>query len=205
MSASPSRLPRWIDLGLIPALSLASALLVGGIIVALLGESPWLALRLVVAGAVGTQEGLGYTLFYATNFIFTGLAVAVAYHAGLFNIGAEGQAYIGGLGVGLVALAGGSWPAWGVLPLTIVGGAVFGAFMNAGQFCCSTERVYVVESIYDEFVRRVLEKVKTLRQGASGEFDVGPMIWPQQLELVELHRCADDCRLEGHQIGRAHV
>ena len=127
MSASPSRLPRWIDLGLIPALSLASALLVGGIIVALLGESPWLALRLVVAGAVGTQEGLGYTLFYATNFIFTGLAVAVAYHAGLFNIGAEGQAYIGGLGVGLVALAGGSWPAWGVLPLTIVGGAVFGA------------------------------------------------------------------------------
>jgi simple sugar transport system permease protein len=127
MSASPSRLPRWIDLGLIPLLSLAAALLVGGIIVALLGESPWLALRLVVAGAVGTQEGLGYTLFYATNFIFTGLAVAVAYHAGLFNIGAEGQAYIGGLGVGLVALAGGSWPAWGVLPLTIVGGATFGA------------------------------------------------------------------------------
>jgi simple sugar transport system permease protein len=93
-------------------LSLAAALLVGGVIVALLGESPWLALRLVVAGAVGTQEGLGYTLFYATNFIFTGLAVAVAYHAGLFNIGAEGQAYIGGLGVGLVALGGGSWPAW---------------------------------------------------------------------------------------------
>ena len=45
-------------------------------------------------------EGIGYTLYYATNFIFTGLAVAVAFHAGLFNIGGEGQAYIGGLGVG---------------------------------------------------------------------------------------------------------
>jgi ABC-type uncharacterized transport system permease subunit len=127
MSESSSRLPRWMDYGLIPVLSLAAALAVGGVIVALLGESPWLALRLVVAGAVGTQEGLGYTLFYATNFIFTGLAVAVAYHAGLFNIGAEGQSYMGGLGVGLVALALGGWSAWLVLPATLVGGALFGA------------------------------------------------------------------------------
>ena len=45
-------------------------------------------------------SAIGYTLYYATNFIFTGLAVAVAFHAGLFNIGGEGQAYIGGLGCG---------------------------------------------------------------------------------------------------------
>ncbi len=43
-------------------------------------------------GALGSGEGIGFTLFYATNFIFTGLSVAVAYHAGLFNIGSEGQA-----------------------------------------------------------------------------------------------------------------
>lgn len=66
-----------------------------------------------------------------------------------------------------------------------VGGAVFGAFMNTGQFCCSTERVYVVADVADEFTRRVVDKVKSLRQGASGEYDVGPMIWPQQLEIVE--------------------
>ena len=41
-------------------------------------------------------EGLGFLLYYATNFIFTGLAVAVAFHAGLFNIGGEGQAYMAG-------------------------------------------------------------------------------------------------------------
>ena len=55
-------------------------------------------------GALGYEEGLGYTLYYATNFVFTGLAVAVAFHAGLFNIGGEGQAYVGGLGIALVAL-----------------------------------------------------------------------------------------------------
>src|SRR6185369_4120300 len=45
-----------------------------------------------------------------------------------------------------------------------VNGAVFGAFMNTGQYCCSTERVYVVDSIAAEFTRRVVEKVKTLKQ-----------------------------------------
>src|SRR6185436_8836081 len=55
-----------------------------------------------------------------------------------------------------------------------VGGAVFGAFLNAGQVCCSTERVYVVEPVADELTRRIVEKVKSLKQGVSGEFDLGP-------------------------------
>jgi acyl-CoA reductase-like NAD-dependent aldehyde dehydrogenase len=79
-----------------------------------------------------------------------------------------------------------------------VGGAVFGGFMNAGQFCCSTERVYVVESIADEFTRRVVEKVKALKQGRDGEFDIGPMIWPQQLEVIERH--VEDARAKGAKI-----
>ena len=44
-------------------------------------------------GAVGYPEAIGYTLYYTTNFVFTGLAVAIAFHCGLFNIGGEGQAY----------------------------------------------------------------------------------------------------------------
>jgi acyl-CoA reductase-like NAD-dependent aldehyde dehydrogenase len=64
-------------------------------------------------------------------------------------------------------------------------GAVFGAFLNAGQFCCSTERVYVVESLFEEFTRLVVEKTKTLKLGTAGEFDIGPMIWPKQLETIE--------------------
>ncbi len=126
MSAG-GRLPRWAEYGLLPLVNLAAALLLSGIVVRLIGESPWAALKLMVAGAFGSQDSIGYTLFYATDFVFTGLAVAVAFHAGLFNIGGEGQAYIGGLGVGLVGLAMGAWSAWVVIPAMIAAGCVFGA------------------------------------------------------------------------------
>jgi len=66
-------------------------------------------------------------------------------------------------------------------------GAVFGAFANAGQVCISTERVYVVDSVADEFTRRVLQETAALRQGALGEFDVGAIIRPEQLEIIEAH------------------
>ena len=52
----------------------------------------------MIKGAFGDGVGIGFTLYYATDFIFTGLAVAVAAHAGLFNIGGDGQAYVAGLG-----------------------------------------------------------------------------------------------------------
>lgn len=126
MSAS-AKLPRWAEVGVLPLVNLIAAMLLSGLIVKLIGESPWEALKLMAVGAFGSQEAVGYTLYFATNFVFTGLAVAVAYHAGLFNIGAEGQAYVGGLGTGLVCLWCGGWPFWAVLPLAILAGAGFGA------------------------------------------------------------------------------
>ena len=125
--SAPKELPRWADLLLLPLAGLAVALLLSGGIVALLGESPVQALKLMVDGAAGSQEAIGYSLYYATNFIFTGLAVAVAFHAGLFNIGGEGQAYIGGLGAGLVCLWLGHWPFWAVLPVAVLAAAGCGA------------------------------------------------------------------------------
>jgi acyl-CoA reductase-like NAD-dependent aldehyde dehydrogenase len=77
-------------------------------------------------------------------------------------------------------------------------GAVYGAFANAGQVCVSTERVYVVDEVADEFVRKVVERTAELRQGTSGEFDVGPMIWPHQLEVVERH--VDEARAQGARV-----
>ncbi len=127
MNTTSKELPRWADLLLLPLLGLIAALLISAGVIALLGESPWQAMKLLVDGAFGSQESIGYSLFYATNFIFTGLAVAVAFHAGLFNIGAEGQAYIGGLGAGLVCLWFGNWPFWAILPLAILAAAGFGA------------------------------------------------------------------------------
>jgi len=64
------------------------------------------------------------------------------------------------------------------------GGALAGGFLNAGQFCCGTERVYVVEEVADRFIQKVVERTRALRQEASGEFDVGAMFWPRQLEIV---------------------
>jgi simple sugar transport system permease protein len=82
----------------------------------------------MLTGAFGYDEGVGYTLYYTTNFIFTGLAVAVAFHASLFNIGGEGQAYIGGLGVGLVFLLLDQYlPALLLIPIGIIAAGLFGA------------------------------------------------------------------------------
>jgi simple sugar transport system permease protein len=120
-------LPRWADLLLLPLVSLAVALLVAGGVVALVGQNPLEVTRVLVIGAFGTARGLSYTLYYATTFVFTGLAVAVAFHGGLFNIGGEGQAILGGLGTGLVALWwSASLPAWLMLPVMLVAGALFG-------------------------------------------------------------------------------
>ena len=66
-------------------------------------------------------------------------------------------------------------------------GAVYGAFANAGQVCTSTERVYVVDPVADDFTARVVEKTAELRQGPGGEADVGAVIFPEQLEVIERH------------------
>lgn len=128
MSRPYAKLPPAIDYGLIPILNVAVAFLVAGLVVLVVGESPVEAARLMMQGAFGYGEGVGFTLYYATNFILTGLAVAVAFHGGLFNIGGEGQAYLGGLGVALVALGlGGVLPWWLTLPLAMLAAFAFGA------------------------------------------------------------------------------
>ncbi len=125
--STPRPLPAWADVVLVPLLSVASALLVGGLVMAAIGVDPWSAMRALVGGSLGSGEGLGFTLYYATDFIFTGLAVALAFQAGLFNIGAEGQAYVGGLGAALICLHGGALPPWLLIPAGIAGAALFGA------------------------------------------------------------------------------
>jgi general nucleoside transport system permease protein len=105
------KMPKWADVVLIPLISVILALIVSGLVVAIIGESPLEAMQIMVRGAFGSAYGWGYTLYYATNFIFTGLAVAVAFHARLFNIGGEGQAAVAGVGVAVILL-GVAWPHW---------------------------------------------------------------------------------------------
>ncbi len=121
-------LPRWIDALVVPLVNVVAALLLSAVIILMLGENPFSAMRYLVGGAIGSEEALGYTLFYATSFVFTGLSVALAFHCGLLNLGSEGQAYIGGLGVALVCLAAGNMPTAMVFVMAVGGGVLFGAF-----------------------------------------------------------------------------
>ncbi len=120
-------LPVWADVVLVPILSLILAMFFSALVILGIGADPIDAVKTMLVGAVGSSYAWGYTLYYATSFIFTGLAVTVAFHAGQFNIGGEGQAQIGGLGVAVVCLAL-PWPHWTLaLPAAIVGAALFGA------------------------------------------------------------------------------
>ncbi len=128
MSTPNKSLPVWADVILIPVINITMALIVAGLVIFAIGENPFKAFEVMFQGAFGYAEGIGYTLYYATNFIFTGLAVAIAFHAMLFNIGGEGQAYIGGLGVALVLLVfDHALPFWALLPLAIGAAMLFGA------------------------------------------------------------------------------
>ncbi|OUD08989.1 sugar ABC transporter permease [Marivivens niveibacter] len=122
-----NKMPNWADTILVPLLSLLLAAVISGVVIALIGHNPIYALKLMVSGALGTSTNFSYTLYYATNFIFTGLAVAVAYHARMFNIGGEGQAYIGGLGAALACLYI-PWPHW---TLALIGGGLAAAIFGA--------------------------------------------------------------------------
>ena len=122
-------LPFWVDVLFIPFLNLSTAFIIAGLIIFVIGENPFTALAIMLKGAFVYGGSLGYTLFYTTNFIFTGLAVAVAFHAMLFNIGGEGQAMIGGLGIGVfVLLLDNIIPPFILLLFSLPVAAAFGAF-----------------------------------------------------------------------------
>ncbi|WP_370436279.1 ABC transporter permease [Microvirga sp. TS319] len=125
--SAPIDMPKWADTVLVPATSVVAAFLIAGLVVLSIGENPLTATRYLLQGSLGSGEGLGFTLFYATDFIFVGLAVAVAYHAGLFNIGGEGQATLAGLGIALALNNLTFLPGFLLVPIGILAAAAFGA------------------------------------------------------------------------------
>ncbi len=79
-------------------------------------------------------------------------------------------------------------------------GAWLGSCMNTGHYCCGTERIYVVESVYDAFLEKILERGKVLRQGSEHGFeeDVGAVFWDRQMDIIERH--VEDARTRGATI-----
>ena len=121
------RLPNWAVELLAPLVAVALALVLGGVLVACLGRDPFDVYARLVRDTFGTWYGFGQVLFKATTLIGTALAVAVAFRAGLFNIGVEGQLYLGGLAAAAAALAlPAAWPALVAIPIVLAAAALVG-------------------------------------------------------------------------------
>lgn len=116
---------------LFPLIAVIAAFIVGGILILVIGDNPIEAYRLLLGSALSWPDGIGYTLFYATPLIFTGLAVLVAFRCGLLNIGAEGQLTIAAFATAWVGIVFANHTAWILLPLcllaAIFAGGVWGA------------------------------------------------------------------------------
>jgi len=114
-----------------PGLALALGLIAGAAIVAAIGENPLVVLPMIFEPGLASVDGFARVLYDATPLIFTGLAVAYAFRAGLFNIGGEGQLYMGAFCAAAVALALPGMPRFLALPLAVgaaaAGGAIWGS------------------------------------------------------------------------------
>jgi len=114
-----------------PLIAVVLALLVGAIVIILVGENPIDVYKLLFGHAIGNRDGWGNVLFRATPLIFTGLAVAFAFRCGLFNIGGEGQMYIGTFLATWVGFTFTNLPAFILIPLCILAAAAGGALWAA--------------------------------------------------------------------------
>jgi ABC-type uncharacterized transport system permease subunit len=116
---------------LFPLIAVVAAFIVAGILILIIGDNPIETYRLLFGSALSWPVGIGYTLFYATPLIFTGLAVLVAFRCGLLNIGAEGQLYIAAFATAWVGITFANLSPWLLLPMcflaAVVGGGAWGA------------------------------------------------------------------------------
>ena len=114
-----------------PLIAVLAAFVVGGVLILLIGDNPIQAYKLLIGSALSWPDGIGYTLFYATPLIFTGLAVLVAFRCGLLNIGAEGQLYVAAFATAWVGITLAQRSAWILIPLcflaAVLAGGVWGA------------------------------------------------------------------------------
>ena len=101
-------------------------LLIAGAIIAATGRDPWAAFVALLRGSIVGRGNIELTILNAIPLVFTGLSVAVAFRAGLFNIGAEGQVMVGGIAATAIGIHFAGGPLWTPL-VALLGGAAAGA------------------------------------------------------------------------------
>lgn len=202
------KMPHWADVVLIPLISLILAALLSAIVILAIGEDPVAAVKLMVDGALGSTYGWGYTLYYATNFMFTGLAVAVAFHAKMFNIGGEGQAMLGGLGVALVCLLI-PWPHWSLaLIAAILASMAFGAIWAAVPAYLQAKRgshIVITTIMFNFIAAAVLNYVLVNLMRPEGSMDPATARFPETVHLPTLHELLAPLGIEFSRAAPANV
>ena len=183
-------MPKWAEVILVPLISLILAAILSALVILGIGEDPIAAVKLMIDGALGSTYGWGYTLYYATNFMFTGLAVAVAFHARMFNIGGEGQAMLGGLGVAMACLYM-PWPHWTLaLVFAALSGAVFGAAWAAIPAYLQAKRgshIVITTIMFNFIAAAVLNYMLVNVMRPEGSMDPATDKFPEAVHLPTLH------------------
>lgn len=182
MRLEPKPAPTLAVTLLFPLAAIAATLLLVSLLVLAAGASPLSMFYLVARGAAGSQFALLETLTRATPLIFTGLAVAVAFRAKLWNIGAEAQLYIGGvvtvvLGTGALPL-----PSFILIPVLVAATMAAGALLLLGPAVLKTRFGVdeVVTTLLLNFI--VLLFVSMLLEGALK--DPMGLGWPQSQKVI---------------------
>ena len=122
---------------LVPTLAIVTAIVLGGLVIAAVGGDPIAAYKGLFEGAFGTKKAISETAIWASPYIFAGLAVALAFKGGLFNIGGEGQLALGAtaaawVGYALPGLLGFDLPILIHLPLSLAAGMLVGFLWGVG-------------------------------------------------------------------------
>jgi general nucleoside transport system permease protein len=119
----------WLSLSqtiFVPALAVVAALMVGAIILGAFGYNPLKAYAIMLEGIFGSQRNISEVLLRSTPLIFTGICVAMAYSCGVWNIGGEGQFYLGAMAATWVGINGKDLPSYILIPALLSAGFVFG-------------------------------------------------------------------------------
>ncbi len=110
-----------------PAVAVVATIVIASLLAMVAGANPFSVLGLIIKGAFGSQFAALETLNRATPLIFTGLAIAVAFKAKFWNIGAEAQLYAGALITVVLGTGALPWPSVALIPTLMVGAVIAGA------------------------------------------------------------------------------
>ena len=117
--------PKWLKLA-VPLVSIVLAAIIVGILLAATGHNPFSTYHQMYSASVTADGALTSTFVYATPMLFTGLCAAFAFRMRTFNIGGEGQLYMGAVGASAIGLVLGDWPRPLLIVAMVVGGALAG-------------------------------------------------------------------------------